>query len=263
MALARFDQQDRAPSENYKKVEEMPVGRAMARVCGYMAIAVAITAAVAVGIAALMYYVAFGQHNFDEVVQLFRNGQYNAGVIGYLVVFGVCFIILLIMSFLMPKFLLSGKHSAWPAFIIYSMLMGGMLSCFVLLVDIATLGQALGISFAAFLIMFLIGRFSKVNLNPLGLVAIGILFVAVFIGLFTALFYWLNPVGFSWFNLVFNIIVCGVMMIITAVDAYNIKKTLEQGRASNNVLLFCAYSLYCDFISILIRVLLILMRSKR
>ena len=241
----------------------MPVGRAMARVCGYMAIAVAITAAVAVGIAALMYYVAFGQHNFDEVVQLFRNGQYNAGVIGYLVVFGVCFIVLLIMSFLMPKFLLSGKHSAWPAFIIYSMLMGGMLSCFVLLVDIATLGQALGISFAAFLIMFLIGRFSKVNLNPLGLVAIGILFVAVFIGLFTALFYWLNPVGFSWFNLVFNIIVCGVMMIITAVDAYNIKKTLEQGRASNNVLLFCAYSLYCDFISILIRVLLILMRSKR
>lgn len=262
MALARYDQKDQNPSQNFEEVSKMSTGRAMARVCGYMAIAVAITAIVAVGLAAFMYYVAFGKHNFDEVVSLFRDGQYNGGVIGYLIVFGVSVIGSLIMGFLMPMFLLSQKRSAWPAFIIYSILMGGMLSCFVLLVDLATLGQALGISVGAFLIMFLIGRFSKVNLNPLGLVAIGLLFVLLFVGLFSGLFYWLNPSGFSWFNLVFNIIVCGLMMIITAVDAYNIQKLLERGKTSDNVLLFCAYSLYCDFITILIRVLLILMRAK-
>ena len=263
MALARFNQEDRTPSQNYKEVEQMPAGNALARVCGYMTIAVLVTAIVAVGLAALMYYVWFGQHTLDDVIAMFKNGQYQAGVVGYLVVFGVSAIACLIMSFVMPFFLMSSKHSAWPAFIIYAVLMGGTLSCFVLMVDILTIAEALGISTGAFLLMFLIGRFSKVNLNPLGLAAIGLLFAMLLVGIFAGIFYWINPSGFRVWNLVFNLIVCGVMMIITAVDAYNIKQLLERGKASDNVLLFCAYSLYTDFISIFIRVLLILMRSKR
>ena len=263
MALARYDRQEVEPSQNYQKVEQMPAGKALARVCGYMAIAVLITGIVAVGVAALMYYVAFGQHTLDEVITSFKTGQFQAPIIGYLVVFGISAAACLIMGFAMPFLLSSTKHSAWPAFIIYAILMGVMLSCFVLLVDILTLAQALGISTVAFLLMFLIGRFSKVNLNPLGLVALGLLFVILLVGMFTGIFYWMNPSGFRVWDLVFNIIVCGLMMIITAVDAYNIKTFLERGKTSDNVLLFCAYCLYCDFITILIRVLLILMKAKR
>ena len=241
----------------------MPVGRAMARVCGYMAIAVAITAAVAIGIAALMYYIVFGARTFDQVVEAFKSGAFDNAIIGYLAVFGVSAVVILIMSFAMPFVMNSSKRSAWPAFIIYAIFMGGLLSCLVLLCDIATLAQALGISTGAFVVMFLIGRFSKVNLNPLGLVALGLLFVVLMVGLFSAIFYLINPAGFRWMNLIINIIVCGVMMIITAVDAYNIKKLLERGQYNNNVLLFAAYCLYSDFITILIRVILILMSSKR
>ena len=262
MALARYDEGGRQPSQNYQEVEQMPVGRAMARVCGYMAIAVGVTAAVAIGIASLMYYVIFGQRTLDQVVEAFKSGTFDAAITGYLVVFGVSAVVVLIMSFVMPFAMRSTKRSAWPAFIIYAIFMGAMLSCLVLMCDIATLGQALGISLGAFIIMFLIGRFSKADLNPLGLVAIGLLFVVLMVGAFTGLFFWLNPSGFRWMNLVINIIVCGLMMIVTAVDAYNIKKLLERGQCNNNVLLFSAYCLYCDFITLLIRVIIILLSSK-
>ncbi len=263
MALARYDQgEGKQPSDNFKQVEQMPVGRAMARVCGYMTIALAITTAVAIGLAALMYYIIFGNRTIDQVVAAFNTGAFDGAIIGYLVVFSISAIVILIMSFAMPFLMNSEKRSAWPPFIIYSIFMGGMLSCLVLLCDIATLGQALGISFGAFLVMFLIGRFSKVNLNPLGLVAIGLFFVVLMVGLFAGLFYWMNPAGFRVMDLVINIIICGLMMIITAVDAYNIKKLLERGQSNRNVLLFCAYCLYSDFITLLIRVIIILMKAK-
>ena len=262
MALANLDKDNRGPSANYQQVKDMPVGQQLAKVFGYMLIGLGITTIVAVGVAALMYYVIFGNRTLEEVIAAFESGALDGAIIGYLVTFVVSLIGLLIMGFVLPITLRSDRVSAWPAFIIYSIFMGVMLSCFVLLVDLATLAEALGITLVSFALMFLIGRFSKVNLNPLGLVALGFLFVAVLITIFFGLFAWLNPTAFRIWDLVFCIIVAGIMMIVTAVDAYNIKKILERGQASRNVLLFCAYTLYSDFIVIFVRVLLVLLKAK-
>lgn len=264
MALANFNNQEQPlnPSQSYQETVNQPTSKLLAKVFGYMFVALLVTFAVAVGTAALFFYVLFGAHTLQEVIDAFNTGNFTPPLIGYLSVLGVSFIALLIMSFVTPITLSRDKHSGWPVFIIYATLMGILLSTFVLIVDLVTIAEALGITVLVFLVMFLIGHFSKVNLNPVGLIAIGLLFMMLLLGSFWFLWWWLNPGAFKVIDLVFSIIVCVLMMIITAVDAYNIRKTLERGQASRNVLLFCAFVLYSDFITLLIRILIILAKLK-
>ena len=56
------------------------------------------------------------------------------------------------------------------------------------------------------------------------------------------------------------------MMFITIFDIWNIKKICEKGEMSTNLELYCAFTLYVDFIYILIRVLyflIIIFGNKR
>ena len=49
--------------------------------------------------------------------------------------------------------------------------------------------------------------------------------------------------------------VFAAVMFITIFDIWNIKKICERGAMSNNLALYCAFTLYVDFIYLLIRVL--------
>ena len=59
-----------------------------------------------------------------------------------------------------------------------------------------------------------------------------------------------------------SIVLAVFILIIVAVDGYNIKKISQQGAVSNNLALYMAFSMYTDFISIFIRILYLLLVLK-
>lgn len=63
---------------------------------------------------------------------------------------------------------------------------------------------------------------------------------------------------------VISFAIFAAMMFITIFDIWNIKKITERGEMSTNLELYCAFTLYVDFIYILIRIIyfLILIYGK-
>ena len=76
------------------------------------------------------------------------------------------------------------------------------------------------------------------------MVGANLIFMFVFPQLFES-FYWIISLAFF-----------ALILLITAWDMRNIKHIAERGEANgNNVVLYCAYIIYTDFISILLRVI--------
>ena len=228
----------------------------LAKSFGYMAIGLDITAVVGFLIA-YIFALSFKEESFDSNGALTRTG----GI--YFALMIVSFIALIIDSFAMNAVLARGKHSLWIPYIIYSVLMGVLMSSFVLVIDFWTIGEALGISAGVFLILFLIGYFSKVDLNPLAFVGLGFLMLMGFIGLFWGIFFFINPGAFIVYNVIFSFAFAIIMLIVVAADAYNIKRILATAQDNdNNLALYCAWTMYSDFIILFVRVLYIIALIK-
>ena len=165
------------------------------------------------------------------------------------------FIIMIIINFVV----LRGRHSVVAPSIIYSVLMGVLLSSFTLVVDWRILGLAFGITSGIFLLMTLIAVLTKGNMSPLLMIGIGL-----FIGSgILALVNWLIQSDvIMW---VVSFAVFAAMMFITMFDIWNIKKISERGEMSTNLSMYCAFTLYVDFIYILIRIIyfLLIIFAKR
>jgi FtsH-binding integral membrane protein len=159
----------------------------------------------------------------------------------------------------------TGK-APWVGYIIYALLFGVIIGSFLLIpgMDFATMGEAFGITALAFFAMFLVGYFSKVNLNPLAFVGISLLIGVILASLFFGIWYLIVPSDGAMilFDFVVSIIVVVATMLITAWDANNMAKIVEKGAANQNIALYCAFSLYTDFITILIRIIYILLIAK-
>ena len=220
-----------------------------------MALALFLTAGVAVGL-------GYGLEAWLGRVNISQQVETNVLIV-YLIALIASFIGCLILGFVMRKVLASGRHSIWVPYLLYAGLMGVMLSTLVFICEPWVLAEALGIASIVFLAMFLIGYFSKINLNPLGMVALGLLFAVLLLSLFWVLFYFLwTPGQYFVFDLVVSLILVGVLLIIAAVDAYNIKNILASGDANNNVCLYCAFIMYSDFVVILVRIVYLLSLLK-
>ncbi len=249
------EQKDVYNNDHFSSSPSLSTGKALAKIFGYMGIALLITSLVATGLGYLFLF-WIGKASLE--------GKIQGPALTYLVILGVSLIALLIDSFAMRKVLSRGTHSIWPHYIIYASLMGVFLSAFLFLgLDAWTFAEALGITAVSFGLMFLIGYFSKVNLNPLGLVALGFLFLALLLGGFWGIWYLIAPEAFPIIDAIFSLIMAGVMMIIVAVDAYNVKKILLSGEKSENMYLYCAFVMYGDFLAILVRVIYILLLAKK
>ena len=162
--------------------------------------------------------------------------------------------------------------SVWMtiSYVVYTLAMGVLLSntfMFVfeysLATDISfirTISTAFLITAGCFLLMGLFAFLTKKNLNillPLILtLLVGSLVISLvnfFIG--STFIYWMT-----------DFIIFGVILLVTAVDLYRIKKMVTSGamNGSNNLALYAAYMLYVDFINIFIRVLFyVLQRSRK
>lgn len=263
MGFATYRSPDgRKPDPVIAPSEDLSTSRAMGKVYLYMGIALLITAAVAIGVGFL-----FAGWLTNWTGKSLSNYDFGANRAAAIVYFGsliVSFIGILVSGIAMHAVMARGKHSVWPTYILYAIFMGILMSVFLIIgIDFATLGEAFGISAAAFAIMGTIGYFSKKNLNVLGMVALAALLMATLIGLLSLLLFFVFPQFWSTFNLIYTIIVTVALLIMVAVDTYNVKKIMSEGAANRNLCLYCAYIMYSDFIHLLVRVIILLSRFKR
>ena len=157
-----------------------------------------------------------------------------------------------------------GKHSLAVPFAIYAVLFGIFASSFTMFIDIEVIGIALFITCLTFGVMALISMTTKRNMNFLLVVVFGILIGASIIALTNLIWILLFPETFYPIYWLVQFAMFGVVMLITLVDSYNVRKTAEQGYANKNLALYCAFSLYVDFINIFFRILyFILIAFKR
>ncbi|MBQ9457601.1 MAG: US12 family protein [Bacilli bacterium] len=254
MGYARFSEE--RPSEQQPQQEVEVNGKGLARIYGYMGIALAITALIAV----LVSWFFSSHINSAASIQVA-----DGWVVGYFATLGVSLIACLILTFVIPVTMIKNKRSLWVPYILYAVFMGALLSV-VLIAGIswAIIGEAFGLTAGAFLIMFFIGYFSKKDIS-LGLYfLIGLLSMALLVVLF-----WFIFASFSggWqairtVDIVYSVIVCVIMLLFIVIDGIRVKQIASRGAASNNVYLYCAYMMYSDFITLLIRVIWLLARAK-
>ena len=230
--------------------------RALSVVMGYMAIGLLVTAISCFGFSfwfASLYSEAQAAGPLSEEIMTQKLLFVMVGAM----------VALVILNFVMSITLLKAKKGAWIPYLLYTAIMGLMLAPFVMWIDFATLGTAFGITSAVFLILFLIGYFSKADLTPLALIGLGLLFSVIFVPLPFLILYFINPIAWPIWNCLAALICAVVIMLFVSFDANQMNRAIQGGVFTNNLALYYAYTFYCDFIMIFIRILMILASSKR
>lgn len=233
----------------YDFVDKRSRGLFLSKVFGMMFLCLAITTVVAAGLGyGLMYLLVNAP---DEVTQL--NITYT--MVGVMIGSAI---ILLIMSFVLPIMFIRGKHNIIVPLMIYVVLMGALLSSFTWLFEPIILVESFGITAGIFGLMAVLGFVSKGKLSGIWVVMIGLLVGAGMlagINFLMILFGQISEtnVTLSW---IVSLLIFAFLMLMTMWDVARINsiatRTENQGK---NLIYYCAYILYSDFIAILIRVI--------
>ena len=250
--------QNQDPSEKFtpEQRQSFSSGKSIARVYGYMGIGLAITGVVAFLVSWL----------FSSAINTADGIQIKQGWLGGLVAtWLISAIVVLILSFVIPIKAARGKSSLWVPYILYAVAMGFLLSIILLSgIDFYIIGEAFAITALSFTGMFMIGWFSKRNLSWLSFVALNFLWMLLLTSLIGGITFAVrgNADGLFWFDIGIQAAIIAVILLVTAVDTWRIRKILETSDPNNNLYLYGAYIMYTDFISVLIRVIYILSRTQ-
>ncbi|MCR4911604.1 MAG: Bax inhibitor-1 family protein [Bacilli bacterium] len=239
-----------------KKEKKSSTAFSIAKVFGYMAVALLITTAVAFGVGAL-------------ISSIFYSDFHNEGKLltTYFVILIVSAIALFIDVIVIHFMVARDKHSIMVPGIIYAVLIGVLFSMLTIIIDWRLLGMAFGITALTFVLMGLIAFLSKGNMAPLLIVIMGLV---IGIGVLS-LVHWIYAIAtgtiINGLYLGISIAVFALLMFVTIYDMWRIKEIAEQGAMSKNVALYSAFIIYVDFINIFIRILyfllIILSKSKK
>ena len=233
----------------YDFVDKQSRGLFLSKVFGMMFLCLAITTVVAAGLGYGLMYLLMNAP--DEVTQL--NITYT--MVGVMIGSAI---ILLIMSFVLPIMFIRGKHNIIVPLMIYVVLMGALLSSFTWLFEPIILVESFGITAGIFGLMAVLGFVSKGKLSGIWVVMIGLLVGAGMlagINFLMILFGQISEtnVTLSW---IVSLLIFAFLMLMTMWDVARINsiatRTENQGK---NLIYYCAYILYSDFIAILIRVI--------
>ncbi len=236
-----------------EKEKEVSSSKFLAKVFGYMFIGLAITAVVALVWALVVAKVWPGDNG-----ALSEEGATIAAATGI-----ICLIGCLIISIVNSIFSIATGKAPWIGFILYAICIGGAFSLILLAgVSLGVIAEAFGITALAFGSMFLVGFFSKKNLNWLTLVAVGLGVSVLLTSLFWGIFYLVSPKSAILLDYLISLGVIAIAMIFVAIDTYNMKRIAQKGQANNNLALFCAFNMYSDFLLIFIRVLYLILKAK-
>lgn len=178
-------------------------------------------------------------------------------------------IIALVDSFILPFVSQKSGHAPWFGYILYALCIGIGFSVLLFIpgVTAGLIGEAFGLTALVFLVMFLVGYFSKADLSPLAFVGIalllGILLVSLFWGVFIGIAYATNSYETIYlidYGITIALII--VMMLFIAFDANRMAQIADQGMTTTNTALYCAFTLYGDFIVLFVRIIYILLATQ-
>ena len=233
-------------------VDEKPLKKqnetalSIAKVFLYMFMFILVTAVTAFGVGAGLFY--------GFVVP--QNPQLDVIYLGLVISSAV---LLIIDSIVINFIFLRGKHNVLVPALIYSVLVGILFSGLTIFIDWSLLGMAFGITALIFLLMSLIAFTTKSNLSPLLIVAFGILMGVGLLALTSWIFAFINGTVFNGLWFAIEVGIFAFIMIVALVDLWRLKKIAEAGQMSENLALYCAFTMYTDFISVFIRVLYFLL----
>ena len=251
----RFSDNQGQPQKQEKKVVTSSTAFSLAKIFGFMFIGLLITAGIALGLGAYFNYALF---NNEQVTNFEAT---NAIILIALLI--TSFIGIIVLSIVVPITVARGKHSVLVPSIIYTVLMGVMLSTLTLFIPWYILGLTFGITSLVFGIMALIALISKSRLNGLAIVAIGLFIGAgIMVGAMLILSLFTDVTMLYW---IITLVLFAAIMFITIWDIARIKAIAQKGEMTNNLSLYCAFILYNDFISIFLRLLriILLVMSKK
>ena len=244
--FSSFDNENKQTTQTYDLTDKQSKGVFLTKVFGWMFICLLITTVVAAGLGyGFMYLLESTGYNQDLVT-------------GMIVVLIASVIALLVMSFVLPITFIRGKHNIIVPLMIYVVLMGIMLSTFTWLFEPIILAEAFGITSLIFGLMALLGYLSKGRVAGIGVIMLGLLLGAGLLSIIN--FLMILGGGISQDNITISWIVSlaifAFLMFMTLWDVARISKIAEKGSNSgNNLIYYCAYILYSDFIALLVRVI--------
>lgn len=188
----------------------------------------------------------------------------NEMAIAYMATFAISGIGIFVMMIINSVYISKTNKAPWVGFLIFAVLYGLLFSGVLLtgVITFYTLMEALGITTGLFLIMFLLGYFSKINWNPIAFIALTMLIGVLLVSMFFGIWYLISPSTFMLLDFIISIIFIIAVTLIVGVDANRAAKIAASGMANNNLALFMAYNFYVDFIGIFLRVLLLLAASR-
>lgn len=188
----------------------------------------------------------------------------NEMAIAYMATFAISGIGIFVMMIINSVYISKTNKAPWVGFLIFAVLYGLLFSGVLLtgVITFYTLMEALGITTGLFLIMFLLGYFSKINWNPIAFIALTMLIGVLLVSMFFGIWYLISPSTFMLLDFIISIIFIFAVTLIVGVDANRAAKIAASGMANNNLALFMAYNFYVDFIGIFLRVLLLLASSR-
>ena len=220
----------------------------LTKVYGWMFICLLITTVVAAGLGyGLMYFFV---NATEEAAVNIMTGM----IIGAI----VSAIALLVMSFVLPITFIRGKHSIIVPLMIYVVLMGILLSMFTWAFEPVILAESFGITALVFGLMALLGHLSKGRLAGIGAIMLGLIIGAGLLSLVNFLMILIGGIKpenvmISW---IVSLAVFAFLMFMTMWDVARINQIASKGDTGNNNLVhYCAYILYSDFIALLVRVI--------
>jgi FtsH-binding integral membrane protein len=239
-----------APGQNY--VDKKAVSKFTGLVFGYMAIALLVTAVVALLGGYGLYYLAM-QMTADSFALV------------YFVAMGISVVALIIDEIVLATSFMKGKKGAWVPYIIFAVILGLFGATFTLWLEPYTIAEAFGISAIAFAVMYLVGYFGGGSVGPFLLISIGVMSGLSLIAIIFLPLYFI----FGWSTAYSIYITIFVVMLIAECfmvgwDSWRMRKDIEMGGImSQNAALYYAFVFYNDFIAIFVRVLILLAYVKR
>ena len=235
-------------STNVDKTGKKSSVFSIAKVFAYMGIGLLITALVAFGVGAAVYY----NFNFSET-----GSEEIANT--YFIILIASAIALFIDMIVINLVVVRNKHSVLIPGIISAVLVGVLFSMLTIAVDWRLLGMAFGVTVLAFFLMGLIAFLSKGSLQPLLIVIIGLTIGIALMVLVNWLFALITGTIMNGLYIGISIAILALLMFVTIYDMWRIKKIAESGAFSHNLSLYCAFIMYTDFINVFIRILYFLL----
>lgn len=225
----------------------------IAKVFLYMFGLILITAVVAFGVGAVVYYNLINGANVEEF--------FNTYLI-ILVISGIAlFIDMLVINLVSMK----GKHGILIPGIIYAILVGVLFSLLTIIVDWEIIGAAFGITALAFGVMALIAFLSKGNMKPIAIVIVGLFSGIILLTLTNFLITLITGTSIGVIGWIVSFAIFALVMFVTIFDLWRMKQICEKGAMSKNLTQYFAFVMYVDFINIFVRILyyLIIIFGKR